>query len=81
MIYFSLFCCLLLTSLLFHYTKNELFLLFFILLCLIMVIYGYIYGYLVKQYCLCNNKYACDVCHSILHMIVSIGHNCIIYLM
>lgn len=46
-----------------------------------MVIYGYVYGYLVKQYCFCNNKYACDVCHSILHKIVSIGHNCIIYLM
>lgn len=52
-----------------------------ILLCFIIVNYLYVYGYLVNQYCFCNNIYACEICHSILHMFVSIGHNCIIYLL
>ena len=52
-----------------------------ILLCFIIVNYLYVYGYLVNQYCFCNNIYACEICHSILHMFVSIGHNCIIYIL
>jgi len=55
-------------------------LLYIILLTFIIVNYLYNYGYYTEQYCFCNNKYAADICHSILHMFVSIGHNCIVYL-
>jgi hypothetical protein len=113
-IYSLLFLFLLITSLLFHYFKNnfllkidkvsiitivlfgfykflqkitiitrysEYLLVVIIILCFIIVNYLYVYGYLVNQYCFCNNIYACEICHSILHMFVSIGHNCIIYIL
>jgi hypothetical protein len=62
-------------------TYLEYLLIVVILLCFIIVNYLYVYGYLVNQYCFCNNIYACEICHSILHMFVSIGHNCIIYIL
>jgi Na+/citrate or Na+/malate symporter len=62
-------------------TYLEYLLIVVILLCFIIVNYLYVYGYLVNKYCFCNNSYACEICHSILHMFVSIGHNCIIYIL
>jgi len=62
-------------------TYLEYLLIVVILLCFIIVNYLYVYVYLVNKYCFCNNIYACEICHSILHMFVSIGHNCIIYIL
>ena len=54
--------------------------LFIIIITFVIVNYLYNYGCYTQQYCFCKNKYAADICHSILHMFVSIGHNCIIFL-
>jgi len=62
-------------------TYLEYFVIAVILLCFIVVNYLYVYGYLANQFCFSNNNYASDICHSILHMFVSIGHNCIIYIL
>lgn len=45
----------------------------------ILVVLLYFYGYLANQFCYDENKDFAYICHSILHLIGSIGHHMIIY--
>lgn len=45
----------------------------------ILVVLLYFYGYLANQFCYDENKDFAYICHSILHVIGSIGHHMIIY--
>jgi hypothetical protein len=45
----------------------------------ILVVLLYFYGYLANQFCYDKNKDFAYICHSILHLIGSIGHHMIIY--
>lgn len=43
-------------------------------------IYLYVYGYMKKDYCFCDDKNIAEKYHVILHIISSIGHHFIIFL-
>ena len=53
------------------------------LLCIIStfiaVIVIYYYGYMTNQFCYDENKITANLCHSLIHVISSIGHHLIIY--
>jgi 4-hydroxybenzoate polyprenyltransferase len=53
---------------------------FAIIISFLFCIYLYIYGFIIKEYCFCDEKYVSQMYHFILHAISSIGHHCIIYL-
>ena len=54
--------------------------LFAIIISFLFCIYLYIYGFIVKEYCFCDEKLVSQMYHFIMHAISSIGHHFIIYL-
>ena len=53
---------------------------FIVILAFLLCIYLFFYGFIVKEYCFCDNKYIGEQYHFIMHIISSIGHHFIIYL-
>jgi len=53
---------------------------FAIIITFLLCIYLYIYGFIVKQYCFCDEKCVAQRYHFVMHMISSIGHHFIIFL-
>ncbi len=51
-----------------------------IIITFIDCIYLYIYGFIVNDYCFCNEKNIAEKYHFIMHIISSIGHHFIIFL-
>jgi glucose-6-phosphate-specific signal transduction histidine kinase len=51
-----------------------------IVITFLLCIYLYIYGFIFKKYCFCNEKCTSQKYHFIMHIISSIGHHFIIYL-
>jgi hypothetical protein len=54
--------------------------LFSFIVTFLLCIYLYIYGFIVKEYCFCQEKSVSQKYHVIMHAIGSIGHHFIIYL-
>jgi len=53
---------------------------FAIIITFLLCIYLYIYGFIVKKYCFCDEKCVAQKYHFIMHVVSSIGHHFIIYL-
>lgn len=53
---------------------------FIIIVSFLMCVYLYIYGFIIKEYCFCNEKSIAEKWHFIMHAISSFGHHFIIYL-
>jgi hypothetical protein len=53
---------------------------FAIIISFLLCIYLYIYGFIIKEYCFCDEKCVSQMYHVIMHAISSIGHHFIIYL-
>ena len=53
---------------------------FVIIVAFLLCIYLYIYDFIIKEYCFCDEKCISQKYHSTMHIISSIGHHCIIYL-
>jgi hypothetical protein len=43
-------------------------------------VYFYLYGFLTKKYCFCNEKCIAQRYHCLMHIIASLGHHFIIFL-
>ena len=54
--------------------------LFVIILTFLLCLHLYVYGFIVKQYCFCNEKDVAQRYHFSMHIISSVGHHFIIYL-
>ena len=59
---------------------NKLLNLSVIIITFLICIYLYVYGFIIKDYCFCNEKCVSQKYHFIMHVISSIGHHFIIYL-
>ena len=60
--------------------RENLFYCFIIVITFLLCIYLYIYGFIFKKYCFCDEKCTSQKYHFIMHIISSIGHHFIIYL-
>ena len=49
-----------------------------VLFAFLYTVFLYYYGYMHDSYCFCKDKTTSDAYHSLMHIITSIGHHCII---
>jgi len=61
-------------------TQTETCIAFAIIVTFLATVYLYCYGYTCNKYCFYEDKFTANIYHSILHFIVSLGHNLIILL-